>query len=148
MHFDLVDCVLERSTTGITTLKQVTQGEEYLQDHFAGFPVLPGVLMLESMVQAGRRWLDERDASEGKPAKRYVLGSVRALKYGAFVKPGSAIRVRVDLHKATDDGVEFKGQATLIGPGGVPALDAAGEPQVAAAGRFVLRGLRLDEALA
>src|ERR1044071_8866706 len=97
MHFDLVDHVLERTPERITTLKLVSAAEEYLQDHFPTFPVLPGVLMLEAMVQASRRLL-ETHASAPKDAP-LVLGRVRALKYGRFVKPGCTLRVQVELLK-------------------------------------------------
>ncbi len=146
MHFNLVDAVLERTATSILTIKQVSLAEEYLQDHFAGFPVLPGVLMLESMVQAARELVDASDVEAKRPARRLVLGTVRALKYGTFVRPGYSIRVSVALHKCEIDAlaIEFKGEATLIGPGGAAVLDAAGEPAVAVAGRFVLRALRVE----
>src|SRR5690349_3466869 len=98
MHFDLVDHVLEQSADRIVTLKHVTAAEEYLQDHFPTFPVLPGVMMLEAMVQAGQRML------KGRVDHPLVLGKVRALKYGRFVKPGSSLRVHVSLHKANEDG--------------------------------------------
>ncbi|MCA9299800.1 MAG: hypothetical protein KDA28_12075, partial [Phycisphaerales bacterium] len=55
MHFDLIDRVIETGTEHLVALKHVSAAEEYLQDHFPGFPVLPGVMMLETMVQAGRR---------------------------------------------------------------------------------------------
>src|SRR5678809_98913 len=71
MHFDLVDRVLELTPERIVTLKQVSMAEEYLQDHFATFPVLPGVMMLEAMVQAGRR-----PAGDPGPVP-LVLGRVR-----------------------------------------------------------------------
>src|SRR5262245_9060147 len=60
MHFDLVDRILEQPPDRIVTLKHVTSAEEYLGDHFPSFPVLPGVMMLEAMVQAGRRMLEGR----------------------------------------------------------------------------------------
>src|ERR1044071_7456456 len=111
MHFDLVDRVIEQSAERIVTLKQVSMAEEYLQDHFATFPVLPGVMMLEAMVQAGRRLA----GGEGPLG----LGKGRALKYGRFVKRGAALRVVVTLHKRLEGGeVEFKGEATVAEPGG------------------------------
>ena len=58
MLFDFVDDVLERDGRTIVTVKRVTAADEYLRDHFPTFPVLPGVLMLESMVQAARRLLE------------------------------------------------------------------------------------------
>ncbi len=129
MHFDLVDRVIEQSPDRIVTLKHVTMAEEYLQDHFPSFPVLPGVMMLECLVQAGRRLLAER---HGGPL---VLGKVRALKYGRFVKPGASLRVEVTLHKAGADGTfDLKGEATLLEPGA-----GADSAPVAVSGRFELR---------
>ena len=52
MKFNLVDQILEREENRIVTIKQVSQAEEYLADHFPTFPILPGVMMLEAMVQA------------------------------------------------------------------------------------------------
>lgn len=134
VHFDLVDRVLELSDDRIVTLKHVSAAEEYLQDHFPTFPVLPGVLMLEAMVQAARRLL----ASRGDDP-RAVLGKVRALKYGRFVKPGSSMRIEVTLANTLDDGsFDLKGEARLLDP----TAPAGAEPPVAAAGRFVLRPVR------
>src|SRR5882724_8204534 len=130
MHFDLVDRVLEQSADRIVTLKHVSAAEEYLQDHFPTFPVLPGVMMLEALVQAGRRLVQNRHSTP------LVLGRVRALKYGRFVKPGSSFRVEVTLHKANDDHTfDMKGEATLIDP----SNPGPAEPAVAVSGRFLLR---------
>lgn len=132
MHFDLIDCVLELSDDRIVTIKNVTAGEEYLQDHFPTFPVLPGVLMLEAMVQSARRLLRQRD----QELSRHVLGEVKALKYGTFVRPGDTLRVEVVLHKVAENGrFTFKGSGQALRGG------AADEqlPQTAVSGRFVLR---------
>ncbi len=130
MHFRLIDKVIERSPTRLVALKQVSLSEEYLQDHFPTFPVLPGVLMLEAMVQAARELADP-DASASPPL---VLGSVRALKYGRFVTPGSTIRVTVDLRSAPGEApVDAKGSVEILAsPGG-------GDGGVAASGRITLR---------
>ena len=134
MHFDLVDRVLEQSPERIVTIKQVSAAEEYLQDHFPGFPVLPGVLMLEAMVQAGRRLLADRAGNQ-----RMVLGAVRGVKYGTFVRPGHVMRVEVSLRKPADGGAfELEGEARVLTPG----RDQPGEPPVAVAGRFTLRPAR------
>jgi len=134
MHFDLVDRVLELSPGRIVTIKNVTAAEEYLQDHFPSFPVLPGVLMLEAMVQAGRKLIE---AQEPRTAMPLVLGKVRALKYGRFVKPGSSLRVEVVLGKVTEEGFDLKGEGTVMEPG------AEGPAPVAVSGRFILRPARV-----
>ncbi|MBL4699072.1 MAG: hypothetical protein JKX70_09600 [Phycisphaerales bacterium] len=136
MHFNLIDRVLERTDTQIITLKHVSSAEEYLQDHFPSFPVLPGVLMLEAMTQAGRLFLDPDNTAE----LPWVLTQARALKYGAFVRPGASIRVTMTKHKENDNGsVDFKGDVRLIEP---EAADMGNLP-VACSGRITLRPLNI-----
>ena len=127
MKFQLIDQVIECTPDRVVAMKNVTSAEEYLADHFPSFPVLPGVFMLESMIQAARTLLQER----GHP--RMMLGEVRALRYGTFVRPGESLRVEVDLHKEADGAFQFKGSGTRLRP------DGAGEPSTAVSGRFTMR---------
>lgn len=132
MHFCLIDAIIEQSDDRVVAIKQVSAAEEYLQDHFPSFPVLPGVLMVECLVQAARRMLAERAGNT-----RLVLGGVRALKYGSFVRPGESLRVTVALSKANDDGTfDVKGEGVVIRPG------ATGESPTAVSGRLMLRPVR------
>jgi 3-hydroxyacyl-[acyl-carrier-protein] dehydratase len=133
MHFRLIDTVLERGPDRAVALKNVTAAEEYLGDHFPGFPVLPGVFMVEAMVQAAREVL----AVRGRP--RFVLGGVRALRYGSFVRPGESLRVEVEVDKVLPDGsVSFRGQGTVLRPG------QDRPPDTAVSGRFTMRPLKMD----
>lgn len=131
--FHLIDAVDECSADRIVATHTVDPEVEYLQDHFPTFHVLPGVMMLETMVQAARRLLRERDPSLG----RCVLGAVRALKYGAMVRPGQSLRVEVALLKQDESGAfEFKGSGVVS--------DDAGAARTAVSGRFSLRPIRID----
>lgn len=137
MHFDLVDRVLELGPERILSVKNVSAAEEYLQDHFPTFPVLPGVLMIEAMVQAARKLLAHSDPKLG----RHVLGSVKALKYGAFVRPGDSMRIEVILHKSTGESAfEFKGSAEVIRPDDPPG---SAHP-TCVSGRFTMRPVRVE----
>lgn len=98
MKFIFLDEILEQTPDRIVALKQVSLAEEYLADHFPTFPVLPGVLMIETMVQAARRMLGERGDA------RLVLGEVKALKFGSMVRPGETLEVEVTLLKSLEDG--------------------------------------------
>lgn len=124
MKFELVDKVLERGDERCVTVKNVTAAEEYLQDHFPSFPILPGVMMLECLVQAARVLL-EGEGAEGEP---YVLGEVKNMRYGNMVQPGEQLRVTVEKMKVSDDAVTFKGVGEV-------------NENVAVQGRFVMRRL-------
>lgn len=134
MKFHLIDTILEQSSERIVALKQVSLAEEYLADHFPSFPVLPGVLMIEAMVQAARAMLPKETP--------LVLGEVKALKFGNMVRPGEALVVEVTLTKKQDDGsFVCKGTGTVRrnGPG-----NGAGdvEAQAAVSGKFTMRPAR------
>ncbi|MEM9083002.1 MAG: beta-hydroxyacyl-ACP dehydratase [Planctomycetota bacterium] len=134
MHFNFVDKVIEREPGRIVTIKAVTRSEEYLQDHFATFPVLPGVFMLESLVQAGRELLRYED----KRCARHVLGEAKAIRYASFVRPGETLRLTVSIQKeASEEGGEYqlKGEATT---------ERDGETEICCSGRFTLRPVKLD----
>ena len=133
LRYDLVDSVLEQAPDRILTLKQVTAAEEYLAAHFPGYPILPGVLMLESLAQAARAMLHE---ATGSPL---VLGSVRALKYGAMVKPGEALECQVSLVKGPDSTGAFSCKGTGTVRGG--SLDG----ETAVSGRFTMRPISTGE---
>ena len=131
MRFSLIDDVLEQDEARIVAVKNVTNAEEYLLDHFPTFPVLPGVMMLEVLVQAARILL-------GPDGRRHVLGKVSATKYASFVQPGEALRVEVELLKRAEDGsVQFKGQGLVVPPGTDP-VDAA----TCVSSRFTMRAIR------
>jgi 3-hydroxyacyl-[acyl-carrier-protein] dehydratase len=91
MRFTLVDRILEL-TPGerITAVKGLSLAEEYLADHFPLFPVMPGVLMLESLTQSCA-WLVR--ASEDFAHSVVLLKQARGVKYADFVEPGQVLTV-------------------------------------------------------
>jgi 3-hydroxyacyl-[acyl-carrier-protein] dehydratase len=100
MRFSLIDRI-EHLEPGvkIAALKALSMAEEYLADHFPGFPVMPGVLMLEAMTQAGA-WLVR--ASEDFAHSMVVLKEANGVKYGQFVEPGQTLRVSAEILSQTD----------------------------------------------
>jgi 3-hydroxyacyl-[acyl-carrier-protein] dehydratase len=135
VKFHLIDSIFEKSDERIVALKQVSLAEEYLADHFPSFPVLPGVLMIEAMVQAARAMLPP--PREGL----LVLGEVKALKFGNMVRPGEALVVEVTLTKKQDDGsFVCKGIGTVRRS--ADGAEAA-EAQTAVSGKFTMRPARV-----
>lgn len=133
MKFTLIDHVVEQSAERIVARKHVSLAEEYLADHFPTFPVLPGVLMVEAMVQAARLLLGPRSGG------RLVLGEVKAFKFAGMVRPGEALEVEVTFVNANDDGsFTCKGIGTVLRfPPGGGSDTVRGE--TACSGRFTMR---------
>lgn len=113
MRFSLIDRIeyLEPGKR-ITAVKNLTMAEEYLADHFPQFPVMPGVLMVEAMTQAGA-WLVR--VSEDFAHSMVVLKEVRGVKYGQFVEPGQTLRVVVEIVSQTDRETEVKARGIVDG---------------------------------
>src|SRR4051795_1926399 len=107
MRFVLIDRILEvRRGEALVAVKNLSLAEEYLADHFPGFPVMPGVLMLEALTQAGA-WL-VRDM-EDFTHSIVILKQARTIKYGSFVEPGRQLQLRVELTAHGDRESAFKG---------------------------------------
>ena len=105
MKFNLIDRIEHLSAERIVAVKYVSLAEEYLADHFPTFPVLPGVMMLEAITQAGAWLLHHRT---GFAKSMAVLKEARNVKYGTFVAPGQALRVELNFAKETPGGASFK----------------------------------------
>jgi len=105
VKFNLLDKIESLSDDRIVATKHVSLAEEYLQDHFPTFPVLPGVMMLEALTQAAG-WLLHHRTKFGKSMA--VLKEARNVKYGTFVAPGAFLKVDVELSKETAAGASFK----------------------------------------
>jgi len=108
MKFALIDKVVEL-TPGerIVAVKNVALAEEYLQDHFPAFPVLPGVFMVQAMVEAAS-WLVR--VSEDFAHSLVTLAEVRNVKYQSFLAPGDQLRVEVTAEAIGPDQSKFRGQ--------------------------------------
>jgi 3-hydroxyacyl-[acyl-carrier-protein] dehydratase len=113
MRFVLLDRIVELHTgQSLVAVKNLTLSEEYLADHFPGFPVMPGVLMLEALTQAGA-WLI-RDLEDFAHSV-VLLKQARTIKYGSFVEPGRQLQLRVELVSHGERESSFKGVGSIEG---------------------------------
>jgi 3-hydroxyacyl-[acyl-carrier-protein] dehydratase len=113
MRFNLIDRIVEVCPgKSLRAIKNLTLGEEYLADHFPSFPVMPGVLMLQTLVEAGA-WLLR--LTDDFAHSVVVLREVRNIKYGTFMEPGKQLSVGVELIERGDGRATFKGKGETEG---------------------------------
>jgi len=107
MRFILIDKIVSlRSGSEIKTLKSVSLAEEYLSDHFPKFPVLPGVLLLEGLIESAS-WI-VREA-ENFVHSMILLEQARNVKYKSFLAPGSTIEYTVVAKTIEENVSSFSG---------------------------------------
>jgi 3-hydroxyacyl-[acyl-carrier-protein] dehydratase len=147
MRFHLIDRIVEvNAGRNLRAYRNLTLGEEYLADHFPTFPVMPGVLMLQALVEAGA-WLMR--LSEDFAHSVIVLREARNVKYDNFMEPGKQMQVFVELVERTPALATFKGKGESEGQQTVSArLTLAAynlrdsDPTLAAADERLVQHLR------
>ena len=92
--FLLIDRVLEVSDEKVIALKNVSFNEPYFQGHFPGVPVMPGVLQIEAMAQAGGI-LASRAISFDPTTHVMLFMAIDAVKFRKAVTPGDQLHIEV-----------------------------------------------------
>lgn len=110
----LVDRVLEceDSCQRIVAIKNVTVNEPFLQGHFPDYPIMPGVLQIEAMAQAGGVLMNKLFNAHGRIA--YFMAIDKA-KFRRAVRPGDQMRIEVEFIRARLKVSRLKGTITVDG---------------------------------
>ena len=88
MRFRFIDSIVELEPgERVVAIRDVSPDEDYFQDHFPGFPVVPGVLLVETMGQAAAMCLDAERLSRGKA----MLAKIRSATFRQWVRPGDRL---------------------------------------------------------
>ncbi len=110
--FLLVDKVLEyKAFEYLTAIKNVTMNEPFFTGHFPGNPIMPGVLMLEALAQAGAILSNlSRQAKEGHELLHFFAGIDNA-KFKHIVVPGDQLTLKVELAAQKREFWRIRGEA-------------------------------------
>jgi len=107
MRFILIDKVVSLEPgKKIKTVKNVSLAEEYLADHFPTFPVLPGVLMLEGLIESASWLVREK---ENFAHSMILLEYAKNVKYKSFLAPGAQIEYTIEAKTIEENISSFTG---------------------------------------
>jgi beta-hydroxyacyl-ACP dehydratase FabZ len=107
--FLLLDRILIYSEDEIVGLKNVTINEPFFQGHFPTHPVMPGVLIIEALAQAGGLWAFAH-APQKERAAVYLMG-LDKVRFRKPVRPGDQLILKLSLIKQRGAVFKMKGEA-------------------------------------
>jgi beta-hydroxyacyl-ACP dehydratase FabZ len=109
----MVDRIVEMTADSIVGVKNVTIGEPHFNGHFPGFPVMPGVLIVEAMAQVGGILVGE--VAPHTRGKIMFLASVEEAKFRKPVVPGDQLHIEMKLLRLKYSVAKMQGIAKVDG---------------------------------
>ena len=109
----LVDQIVEQSPERIVCRKTFSADEYFVQGHFPGFPLVPGVILCESALQTGAILI----ASNIQVGEAMVPVATRldGVKFKRMVRPGDTIEIEVTLNEVVSSAYFMTGKITVGG---------------------------------
>ena len=110
--FLMVDKIIRATDKEIVTLKNVSNNESYFQGHFPDNPIMPGVLILEAMIQTGNLLSAEVSPNSHKEYVGYVT-TIDKVKFRKPVIPGDHLYLTVSILNKLGTTWRFIGKANV-----------------------------------
>jgi 3-hydroxyacyl-[acyl-carrier-protein] dehydratase len=112
--FLMIDRILELDPgKKIVALKNVTFNEPHFTGHYPGYPVMPGVLMIEALAQAGGILASAQLTKEELKKATMLFGGVDKVRFKREVIPGDTLILSGEIIKRRGGFWWFKGEATV-----------------------------------
>ncbi|MCB9497129.1 MAG: beta-hydroxyacyl-ACP dehydratase [Fibrobacteria bacterium] len=116
MRFHLIDRIEEiRYGKHIVGVKCVSLSDEVFDEHFPGYPVFPGSLVLEGMAQLAGSFFEIMMDHDGLELRQSVLVMANRMKWSKPAEPGDRILYRADILSRREDFGVAKVQASIDG---------------------------------
>ena len=114
--FLLIDRVVEiERKARVVAIKNVTMNEPYFVGHFPDYPIMPGVLQVEAMAQAGGALLLTEFSAEERAEKLMVFTGIEEARFRRPVTPGDQLRIEVKVVNWRSRAVKMAGVITVEG---------------------------------
>lgn len=110
--FLLIDRIIEMELgQSIVALKNVTMNENFFNGHFPGRPVMPGVLMVEAMAQAGGVLAYKTNGVKPSDGVLFYFAAIDNVRFRRIVEPGDQLRLEIKVLRAKRDLWKLAGEA-------------------------------------
>lgn len=110
--FLLIDRVIEiEMGSSLVALKNVTMNESFFAGHFPNRPVMPGVLILEAMAQAGAVLAYKSTNTSPEDGVLYYFAAIDNARFRRIVEPGDQLRLEVKVIRSKRDIWKLEGSA-------------------------------------
>ena len=114
--FLLIDKIVDfESKKSLTAIKNVTFNEPFFQGHFPDNPIMPGVLIIESLAKAYTvfSFLSTKRRNNGDVL--YLFAGIDKARFKRVVEPGDQLKLEIELIQAREKIWKVKGTATVEG---------------------------------
>lgn len=110
--FLLIDRIIEMDLgKSIVAIKNVTMNESFFNGHFPGRPVMPGVIMVEAMAQAGGVLAYKTTNLKPSDGVLFYFAAIDNVKFRRIVEPGDQLRLEINVLRAKRDLWKLSGSA-------------------------------------
>lgn len=113
--FLLVDEVVEIDPNRIVTSRFVDPESDFFRGHYPGDPIMPGVLICESIFQSGALLIAHRMSGDGADEGVPVLTRIRDARFKRIVRPNETMTIEVTLDDAVEHAFNLTGTARVDG---------------------------------
>ncbi len=111
--FLFIDSIVELTENKIKTTKEISPDEAFFQGHYPGNPIMPGVLLCESIFQTGAALLSKILGGTGGGTP--VITRIGGAKFKNIVRPGDTLELEAELVETVSNAYFLKGSAKTGG---------------------------------